>query len=99
MKEKNKINVLKDMELDDQFSLLANHKHIVPSNNLLNKIQAQISWQEQALWSKPKTIVMLSIVLIVVMLNVMFIWSACVKGPMDTLQMSTEFTINNQLYK
>gem|GEM_PF-2128285 len=95
----NKINVLKDMELEDQFSLLANHEHIVPSNNLLNKIQAQIFWQEQALWSKPKTIVMLSIVLIVIMLNVLFIWSAYVKGPIDASQMSTEFTINNQLYK
>ncbi len=99
MKEMNKINVLKDMELEDQFSLLANHEHIVPSNNLLNKIQAQIFWQEQALWSKPKTIVMLSIVLIVIMLNVLFIWSAYVKGPIDASQMSTEFTINNQLYK
>lgn len=99
MKEMNKINVLKDMELEDQFSLLANHEHIVPSNNLLNKIQAQIFWQEQAMWSKPKTIVMLSIVLIVIMLNVLFIWSAYVKGPIDASQMSTEFTINNQLYK
>lgn len=99
MKEMNKINVLKDMELEDQFSLLANHEHIVPSNNLLNKIQAQISWQEQALWSNPKTIVMLSLVLIVVMLNALSIWSAYVKGPMDASQMSTEFTVNNQLYK
>ncbi|MEN9346452.1 MAG: hypothetical protein RLZZ60_1921 [Bacteroidota bacterium] len=99
MKEMNKINVLKDMELEGQFSLLANHEHIVPSNNLLNKIQAQISWQEQVLWSKTKTIVMLSIVLIVVMLNALSIWSAYVKGPMDASQMSTEFTVNNQLYK
>ena len=94
-----KINVNKDMALEEHLSMLANHNHIIPSDDLLNNIQAQITWQREAMWSKPKAIMMVSIVIIVVMLNALSIWSAYTIGPSDVSKTSTEFTVNNQLYK
>jgi hypothetical protein len=99
MKEMNKINVNNDMALEEHLSMLANHNHIIPSDNLLSNIQAQITRQKMAIWSKPKTIMMTIFIILVVMLNVLTIWSAYTKGPSDVSQMSNEFSVNNQLYK
>lgn len=92
-------NVQYEMELEEQLSLLSKKDHLLPSEDLMNRIQDQIQSQQNIIWSKHKAIMMMSLICLMVIINLVFIWNKQSSLHSESVQIPSYFNVNNQLYK